>query len=96
VPAAPVRLDQLDDFHDNPLHRDLGVSRQLQTDGYGRIDVVGGWWDFGPAPVDETVPTLGQHTAQILGELGIGPDAAEALLADQVVAVGPRIPTMSD
>ncbi|MET0954071.1 MAG: CoA transferase [Aeromicrobium sp.] len=96
VPAAPVRLDQLEDFHDNPLHRDLGVSRHLQTDGFGRIDVVGGWWDFGRAPSDETVPTLGQHTTEILAELGVAPETVEVLLADRVIAVGPRIPTMSD
>lgn len=96
VPAAPVRLDQLDDFHENQLHQELGVSRHLQTDGFGRIDVVGGWWDFGRAPEDESIPTLGQHTTQILEELGIVPETVEDLLANRVIAVGPRIPTMSD
>ncbi|KAA1394282.1 CoA transferase [Aeromicrobium ginsengisoli] len=96
VPASPVRLDQLDAFHDNPVHHTLGVSRTLQTPGFGQIDLVGGWWDFGPAPADESVPALGQHTHEVLRELGLDTDAVESLLADGVIGVAPRVPTLSD
>ena len=87
VPSSLVRLDQLDAFHDNPMHHALGVSRRLQTPGFGQIDLVGGWWDFGPAPADESVPALGQHTDEVLRELGPRLRRDRSLLADGVIGV---------
>lgn len=96
VPASVVRLDQMQAFHDEPLHRDLGVSRCLETAGYGRIELVGGWWDLGPAAATESVPALGEHTAELLQELGLDQDAIAELADVGVIGLGDRVPSLTD
>ncbi|WP_243770022.1 CoA transferase [Amycolatopsis acidicola] len=67
VPATRVTLDRMDAFFDDPVHRELGVSRSLRTKGYGALDVVGGFWSA--CRSGESVPALGEHTAEVLDEL---------------------------
>ena len=83
----------------------LGIKRthadaqcRLTRDGsrFGQIDLVGGWWDLGAAPDDESVPALGQHTDEVLRELGRDSEEIETLLAEGVIGVGRRVPTLSD
>lgn len=88
VPCERVALDQLDAFHDSEIHRRIGVSRTLETVGFGRIDVVGGWWDFGPAAPDESIPALGQHSIEVLRDAGESDDEVASLIAQRVVYPG--------
>ncbi|MGI6870588.1 CoA transferase [Amycolatopsis sp. 3B14] len=67
VPATRVAFDRMNAFFDDPHHRALGFSRTLDTSGYGRLDVVGGFWSAGRT--GESVPALGEHTAEVLREL---------------------------
>ncbi|WP_158604484.1 CoA transferase [Nocardioides mangrovicus] len=81
VAAAPVRLDQLDDFMDSPVHRELGFSRRLQTGGYGAIDLVAGFWSLGQSVPEQSVPELGEHSREILDELGYSDEEVSGLVA---------------
>ena len=80
IAAAPVREDRLDAFMDAPLHRSLGLSRRLQTGGYGELDLVAGFWSLGTSVPEESVPQLGEHSREVLGELGYSDDEIERLV----------------
>ena len=93
VTGCAVALDQLDPFMDSDVHRELGLSRRLQTRGYGVIDLVGGFWSLGPPVAEESVPDLGEHSREVLSELGYDATALDALVSGGVVRV--TVPEMS-
>ena len=75
VPAVQVQEDQLDAFMDSDVHRQLGLARRLKTRGYGAIDLVAGFWSLGATvPDDESIPALGEHSIEVLSELGYSTD----------------------
>ncbi|NKQ56720.1 CoA transferase [Amycolatopsis sp. K13G38] len=83
VPAARVEFDRMDAFFDDPAHRALGMSRSLRTTGYGALDVVGGFWSA--TPVGESVPALGEHSDEVLRDLGFDSGEITALAERGVV-----------
>lgn len=56
IPCEPVALNEADAFHRSSMHHRLGAIGTLETVGFGRIDVVSGWWAFGPASPEESIP----------------------------------------
>ncbi|MDQ6819737.1 MAG: CoA transferase [Actinomycetota bacterium] len=70
VPSAEVRT--LDQLYDDPQAQANGLVASVQAPGIGTVRQLGSVFkvDGRAAPVDRPAPTLGQHTAEILGELG--------------------------
>jgi crotonobetainyl-CoA:carnitine CoA-transferase CaiB-like acyl-CoA transferase len=81
VPVGPIhRMDQV--FAD-PQVQALGVVQSVGA-GDDRDQLVRGplWTDGRPSAVHRRPPRLGEHTRQVLGELGYDEAAIDALLAD--------------
>ena len=95
VASAPVREDQLDAFLDSEAHRQLGFSRRLQTGGYGAIDLVAGFWSLGAPVPEQSVPELGEHSRQVLAELGYAESEIDALVATGSVRALTAMPQMT-
>lgn len=89
VPCGPI-LDYAQVFAD-PHVRARGLVQELEHPEAGRIRVVGPAVKLSetPARIARTPPLYGQHTAEVLGELGYTPVEIQALAADGVVAVRP-------
>ncbi len=89
VPCGPI-LDYQEVFAD-PHVRERGMVQEVEHPEAGRIRVVGPAVKLSetPARVTRASPTYGQHTAEVLGELGYTPDEVRALAADGIVALGP-------
>jgi crotonobetainyl-CoA:carnitine CoA-transferase CaiB-like acyl-CoA transferase len=59
-------------FYDNPLNRNLGLVAVVKQPLYGEIEQPGEMWNFGDVPMNITraCPTIGQHTDEIMREMG--------------------------
>jgi len=71
VPAGPIRtLDEV--FADEDVQR-RGLQLRVEHEQLGQVSVPGGPWRIDGVPVGARLPppVLGQHTAQILEELGL-------------------------
>jgi len=92
VPTERVRVDHERGFFDSEVDRALGTSVRYEHPVYGHLEQVGAPFDFGDLEVraDRPPPTLGQHTAEVLTEVGV-PAATLASLAARGLAVGPGL-----
>jgi len=90
APAAPVRLDQADAFFDNPANRRIKLAAHTDHPVHGRFDQPGAFWTFEGQDLafDRCSPTLGQHTAEIMGELGFSSGEVQALAAKGAILLG--------
>jgi crotonobetainyl-CoA:carnitine CoA-transferase CaiB-like acyl-CoA transferase len=88
VPAAPVLSGQ--DLHDDPQLAALGFFVDVDHPEAGRHRYQGLPFHFSatPARYGGPAPCLGQHTGQILREIGLDDDEAAALLRDQAAGAG--------
>lgn len=74
--GAPCDLvlfeDAMNRFYDNPLNREIGLVSVVKQPLYGEIEQPGKMWDFVDVPMDITLacPTIGQHTDEIMREMG--------------------------
>ncbi len=87
VPAAPI--NELADIAGDPQIRHNGMIATTQHATLGALKVTGVPVHFGrtPGAVRRAPPTLGQHTREVLEELGFG-DAAIAEMAEAKVIAG--------
>jgi crotonobetainyl-CoA:carnitine CoA-transferase CaiB-like acyl-CoA transferase len=86
VPSEPVKLDQGEPFLDDPLNRTLGLVTSYLHAEWGELEQVGALWSLGDLEVSLELapPALGEHTVDVLTELGLDEDLIATLLAESV------------
>ncbi len=84
VPCEEVRLDQKEAFFASPDNDAAGMIARYRHVDYGAVEQPGAFWIFGDLDVrlDRAPPGLGEHTVEVLREVGIDPDTIAALVAD--------------
>jgi len=83
VPAEQVRLDNKLPFFDDPDNRAAGLIAEYHHADWGRFEQPGAMWYFGDLEprLDRAPPVLGEHTVEVLAEIGLARDDIDALLA---------------
>ncbi len=87
VPCDHVTFEAAEDqFFANPRNRELNLISVLEQPLYGTVEQPGAYWHFGDIPVvfRRAAPTIGQHTDEIMHELGFS-DAEIACYREQKV-----------
>jgi crotonobetainyl-CoA:carnitine CoA-transferase CaiB-like acyl-CoA transferase len=86
IPAAPVQ--KLDEFLDDPAVRHHQMVREYDHPEVGRLRLMGLPLRFSSTPTRDPgpPPTLGQHTREVLAELGYDTDTIETLRRRGVLA----------
>jgi crotonobetainyl-CoA:carnitine CoA-transferase CaiB-like acyl-CoA transferase len=84
IPAAEVQ--DIAQVFSSPQTAALGAVQELDHDTAGAYRVVGAplRLDLAPLPYGRPAPTLGEHTAEVLGELGIDRADVDRLVAEGV------------
>lgn len=85
--AEQARQNQRDVFFDDTDNRAAGLVGSSRHPQYGRVDHVGALWDFGDLRADSEgfTPLLGEHSREILDEMGYRSDAIEQLIGSGTV-----------
>jgi crotonobetainyl-CoA:carnitine CoA-transferase CaiB-like acyl-CoA transferase len=83
IACEQVRLDQGEPFFASTVNERAGLIARYEHVDYGRVEQPGAFWIFGDLDVklDRASPALGQHTVEVLTEVGFDPAAIDALLA---------------
>lgn len=81
LPAGPV--NDILQMHDDPQTRARDMIVQVEHPIAGKVDTIGHPVKFSqtPASIKRAAPLLGQHTREILSDMGYSDDRIEALLA---------------
>jgi crotonobetainyl-CoA:carnitine CoA-transferase CaiB-like acyl-CoA transferase len=87
VPVEAVALDNRDRFFDAELAAGTGLVRRVTGTPYGWFENPGGFWSdaTGVLRNDRPIPAIGQHTAEVLAELGFSAAQVVDLANDGVV-----------
>ncbi len=91
--AAGIAAGPIYEFHEvfeDPQVRHLGLVVEVEQPGAGKVKMLGfpGRASATPPRIDRPAPLLGQHTAEVLGELGLSPEEIERLVSTGVVVLG--------
>jgi crotonobetainyl-CoA:carnitine CoA-transferase CaiB-like acyl-CoA transferase len=91
--AASIAAGPVYEFHEvfeDPQVRHLGLVAEVEQPGAGRVRFLGfpGRASATPPRIDRPAPLLGQHTREVLGELGLSAEETDRLVAAGVVSVG--------
>jgi len=88
IAAGPIY--EFDEVFEDPQVKHLGLVARVEQPGYGTLRM----GDFPvrasatPARFTRPAPLLGQHTAEVLGELGVPAEEIERLAAAGAIALG--------
>ncbi len=89
VAAGPIY--EFDQVFEDPQVSHLGLVTETEQPGYGKVKMLG--FPFtassAPAAIRRPAPRLGEHTAELLEELGLPRAEIERLAAAGVVTLGP-------
>ncbi|MBF6568915.1 MAG: CoA transferase [Candidatus Binataceae bacterium] len=85
VPCGPIYT--IDQMFADPQVRHLGMAQAVQSPALGRIELVGQPFTMSrtPSTLTEAPPERGEHTEEILTELGLDRDEIQMLRRDKVV-----------
>jgi crotonobetainyl-CoA:carnitine CoA-transferase CaiB-like acyl-CoA transferase len=85
IPAGPV--NQLDQVYTDPqvLAREMVIEMDHPAAGTTRLIGIPVKLSATPGEIRRAAPTFGQHTDEVLGELGLGPDEIKSLRDNKVV-----------
>ncbi len=85
VPCAPVL--SMKEIAEDPALRKSGTVVEVEQKGRGTFLTVGSPVKFsGFTPEIQGAPLLGEHSAEVLAELGFDPDAIAEMRADKIIA----------
>ncbi len=92
VPVEAVRFDQAASFLDDRANRATKLAVTYPHLEWGALEQIGALWSFADRPLklDRAPPALGQHSREILRELGFDESAVTALEATGAVASASR------
>ena len=81
------RVQKIGELKDDPAVIANGYLKDIDHPRYGRVKVVQPPVNLSatPAEIQRMSPELGEHTLEILGELGLDDEAAAQLFVDEVV-----------
>jgi crotonobetainyl-CoA:carnitine CoA-transferase CaiB-like acyl-CoA transferase len=87
IPSERVRENQRDAFFDSPDNQAAGLVARYPHPKYGMFEQPGALWAFGDLDVrlDRAPPTVGQHSVEILEEVGFDRAEIDRLVAEGVV-----------
>jgi len=89
VPCDLVNFeDAMNRFFDDPKNRELGLVSALPQPLYGTVEQPGEFWNFGDMPMHivRCCPDLGEHSDEILREMGYSTDEIAEFRARKIVA----------
>jgi len=87
IPSVKVALANKNAFFDDPQNRAAGLLAAYPHPVYEKLEQIGGLWDFGDLDLalETAPPVVGQHTREILSEIGLAPHEIDDLLRQGVV-----------
>ena len=86
IPAESVRRGQQGPFFDDPSHLAAGLVASYDHRDWGRLEQPGAMWCLGEQStrLELAPPVLGEHTVEVLLEVGLGQNEVDALIASGV------------
>ena len=81
--AVEVRRGQKGPFFDDPAHLAAGMVASYTHTEWGRLEQPGALWYFGDQDVklDRAPPLVGEHSVEVLLEVGLSPAEIDAAIA---------------
>src|SRR5262245_29461796 len=91
--AATIAAGPVYEFHEvfeDPQVRFLGLVQTMDQPGVGPVRILGfpGRASLTPPRIERPAPLLGQHTADVLGEMGLPRAEIDRLAGTGVIALG--------
>jgi formyl-CoA transferase/CoA:oxalate CoA-transferase len=90
IAAGPIY--EFDEVFEDPQARHLGLVTEMEQPGFGRVRMLGFPFRASSAPgtIRRPAPGLGEHTGEVLEELGLPPQEIERLAATGAIMLGPQ------